>query len=246
MPRKSRHGSQSGFIHVIVRGIGKQILFEDKSDYRYFLSILKDDVKDYSLKICAYCLMENHVHFLIFDKNNEIPLLMKKIGISYAMYYNKKYQRTGHVFQDRYKSEPIEDERGLLTVFRYIIKNPEKAGICQASKYEWSSYRFYGTTNSIVDTSVFVEVFDDREKYEAFIAEKENDQCMEFEPARKTDEEAMGMIKKMGIASGTLLQSYPKIERNKAIAEMLQAGISVRQIERLTGISRGIIQKAKR
>ena len=108
-------------MHIIVRGIGKQILFEDDSDRRTYLSFLKKYRGETEITIFAYCLMENHVHLLIQDRNGAAPLFMKKMGVSYAQYYNRKYDRIGHLFQDRYKSERIEDDAYLLTVFRYIL-----------------------------------------------------------------------------------------------------------------------------
>ena len=101
MSRKARRLSGSGFFHIIVRGIGKQILFEEKSDYLYYLSVLQKYANDSTVKVCAYCLMDNHVHLLLFDQNQALALFMKKIGVSYANYYNKKYQRIGHVFRKR-------------------------------------------------------------------------------------------------------------------------------------------------
>lgn len=245
MPRIPRQKSCSGFTHVIVRGIGKQILFEDKSDYLSFISILKNNAENSSVTICAFCLMDNHVHLLLFDKQNEIPLFMKKIGISYAIHYNQKYQRSGHVFQDRYKSELIESDRYLLTVFRYILKNPVKAGICSAADYQWSSYACYGRTDTFVDTRFLSELIGDYKQYETFIGTDDNDKCMEFSPVRLTDNEAIEILKKMGFESGTLLQTFTKKDRNHAISKLLHEGLSIRQIERLTGISRGVIQRVK-
>ncbi len=73
--------------------------------------------------------MDNHVHIVIKEQKDTISRIMKRIGASYAHYYNKKYKRVGHVFQDRYKGETIEDEKYLLAVIRYIHNSPKKAGI---------------------------------------------------------------------------------------------------------------------
>ena len=246
MPRKARQKSCSGFVHVIIRGIGKQILFEEKSDYLFFLSILKKNVQENNIIICAYCMMENHVHLLLFDEDHHLPLFMKKIGVSYAIYYNQKYQRIGHVFQDRYKSEAVENTAYLLTVFRYILKNPEKAGICPASEYQWSSFNCFGRSDTFINTSVFSEMIGGWEEYVNFLHADENDQCMEYSMMRKTDDEAKEILQGMGLTSGTVVQTFSRKERDSVIGKMLREGLSIRQIERLTGISRGIIQKIKR
>ncbi len=110
MPRRARSMSASNYMHVIVRGNGKQLLFEDTNDYRYYLRKLEFYCMDTEVLVCAYCLMDNHVHLLVKGELKSISLLMKKLGVSYSWYYNKKYDRVGHLFQDRFKSEPIEDE----------------------------------------------------------------------------------------------------------------------------------------
>ena len=154
MPRQARQLSESGYLHLIVRGIGKQILFEDREDRLFFLSRLKRFCAETNVSVLAYCLMENHVHLLVHDQEHSTPLLMKKLGVSYSGYFNQKYERSGHLFQDRYRSEAIEDERYLLSVFRYILNNPQKAGLGSPLNYEWSSVAQYGTTDALTDTSL--------------------------------------------------------------------------------------------
>jgi len=87
--------------------------------------------------------MNNHVHLVIREQKEPISRIVKKITTSYAYYFNAKHKRVGHLFQDRYKSETIEDEPYLLSVIRYVHNNPEKAGITKKEKYKWSSYSNY-------------------------------------------------------------------------------------------------------
>ena len=91
MPRQARKLPESGYLHVMQRGIGKQLLFEVPEDYRYYLKILEKFSRETGVKVCAYCLMENHTHLLLYDKNEKIPEFMQKIGICYSYYFNKKY-----------------------------------------------------------------------------------------------------------------------------------------------------------
>lgn len=137
MPRLPRNSSE--FLHVVIRGAGQQVLFEDDQDRRYFLGRLARYRKDVEVAILAYCLMDNHVHLLVRDAEENVSLLMQKLEISYAGYYNRKYDRSGHLFQGRYCSQAVADERHLISAFRYILQNPEKAGICPAAAYRWSS-----------------------------------------------------------------------------------------------------------
>lgn len=232
--------------HIIVRGIGKQILFESEEDYQKYLDLIKRFMKDTSLEIMAYCLMENHVHLLIHDEEGEISGFMKRLGISYAAYYNNKYARTGHLFQDRYKSEPITDEKYLLTVFRYILNNPVKAGIADADKYEWSSYQEFVSRKGLTEPGILGKMVGSPSKFKKFMGEEEGQECMEYSEIKHNDEWAKKVIKDtLNIKSGTEIQSMTKNDRNEALAQLKEKGISIRQLERLTGINRGVIQKAK-
>lgn len=244
MPRQARRFSHSGYLHIIMRGIGKQILFEEREDYCFFLSAVKRFLKETNITLLAYCLMDNHVHLLICDTEFQTPVLIKKIGVSYSGYYNRKYKRTGHLFQDRYHSEPVEDERYLLTVFRYILKNPEKAGICNTADYEWSSYSQYNNPAAFVQTQLFQTLIGDQHSYDLFLDAVSDDECLEFE-SKKDDEWAKAIIRKyLGCESGTVLQSYDRSRRDTALRILKEHRLTIRQIERLTGINRGVIQRA--
>ena len=247
MPRTARQFSHSGYMHVIIRGNGKQILFEDYEDHYFFLSILKRYCEETEVRILAYCLMENHVHLLVHDLEGNTSQMMKKIGVSYSGYYNRKYERTGHLFQDRFRSELIEDEAYLLTVFRYILNNPVKAGISPASSYEWSSFSQYDRQDSFVDTTVFHELIGGYQSYLAFMEVEDDADCMEYESEKQKhdDEWAKRIIKAyLNAESGTVLQSFDRAKRNEAIRYLKQKGITNRQIERITGVNRGVIQRA--
>ena len=244
MPRQARKQSFSGYYHVIARGIGKQVLFENAGDYVYYISKLKDYSKEAKIQINAYCLMDNHVHILLRDRSGMLSDFMKKLGVCYAGYFNKKYDRSGHLFQDRFTSEGVEEESYMLAVFRYILNNPQKAGICLASEYPWSSYGKYDSPDSFVDTAFFRKKIGDWKHYTAFMDAENNDHCLEYN-SRKDDEWAKWKLSDvLKIENGVALQKYSKDDRNDALRKLKQGGLSVRQIERLTGIGRGIIQRA--
>ena len=239
MARAARQLSESGYMHLIVRGIGRQVLFEDRADRECYLSLLRRFGAETEVSVCAYCLMDNHVHLLVYDPKGQTPLLMKKLGVRYAQHFNRRYERVGHLFQDRYQSEAIEDDGYFLTVYRYILNNPEKAGICRAADYEWSSYGQCDDPAAFVDTSLLRELIGDAGAYE------DDAECMEFEPRRHDDEWASAIIRKrLKLNSGTELQSFDREKRNAALCTLKAAGISVRQLERLTGINRSVIQRA--
>ena len=247
MPRIPRIISESGYMHLMIKGVNKQIIFEERSDYIHFLNLLKKSSIDKNVKICAYCLMENHVHLLVYDRDKNTPQFMKQLCQTYAVYFNNKYQRSGHLYQNRYTSKPVESEKYLLKVFHYILNNPRKAGICSAAEYPWSSYGKYGLPNSFVDTFVLKELIGSPKEYEAFIASDDTDEeeSPEFTPGKRDDDWAKEIIQKyLHIKSGTVLQTYSTEARNEALRLLKEKGLSIRQIERLTGINRSAIHRA--
>ena len=244
MPRRARQVSVSGYMHVIVRGIGKQILFENTSDYYHYLIRLEQYCMETDVKVTAFCLMNNHVHLLLNGKMGAIALLMKKIGVSYSGYYNRKYDRSGHLFQDRYLSEPVETESYLLNVFRYILRNPQKAGICSADKYKWSSYGIYDNVPGFMDIALLKDLLGNKQNYENFLLGETDEQCLEHEN-KHDDKWAIELMKRcLDVSTGSELQAFSRFERDAALKKLKENGLTIRQIERLTGIGRNIIQKA--
>ena len=246
MGRLAREKSSTGIYHVIIRGVGKQILFEEDEDYYYILHKIEKYKADQDIKVYCYCLMENHVHMLIYDRMDTLDCFMKKIGISYAAYYNHKYNRVGVLIQDRFKSEPIENDSYFSIVFRYIMQNPEKAHICPTKQYKWSSYKEYArNVKGLTDLEFALHYFGGKEALLSFVNVENNDKCMEQDFNRLTDSEAIEVIKRvLTIKSGTIIQSYSRNERDNALIKLKENGLSIRQIERLTGISRGVVYNA--
>lgn len=249
MPRQARKISSSGFYHLIQRGIGKQIIFEDNYDYGYFLKLLARIKQDNSFELHAYCLMENHFHLLI-RTSQSISEIMRKLSSEYASYYNKKYGRTGHLFQDRFKSEVVENREYYFTVIRYIINNPVNAHISSVENHRWSSYWDYRRSSKLTDTHLLLKMIGGRQAFVKFIhlegEEKKGEKCLEFEESyRLNDALANRIIKnELGLESGTELQNMEKPNRDAFIVKLQARGLSLRQIERLTGIGRGVIYKA--
>lgn len=153
MPRQARKESGTGIYHVMLRGINRQDIFEDAVDYMRMLRCMQqmleqhDDLGNRLLPLCmfyAYCLMSNHVHLLLRVNQEDIGSTIKHLTVMYAMYYNQKYSRSGHVFQDRFKSEPVNDMACFVTLLRYIHQNPTKAGmVSKVGDYDWCSWKEY-------------------------------------------------------------------------------------------------------
>lgn len=159
MPRETRKLSYTGFYHVMVRGVNKEIIFKDEKDKKCFLRLLSYYKSRENCIIHAYCLMDNHVHILIQDMDNKLSDFMRNVTSVYAEEFNKKYKRVGHLFQERFKSECVEDDYYLKRLIRYIHRNPEKAGICKTEEYKWSSYMEYIEKNTIIQKDFVLSMY---------------------------------------------------------------------------------------
>lgn len=144
MSRQQRQRSKTSIYHIMLRGNERKNIFELDEEKQRFLEDIAIKQKELEFTIYAYCVMDNHVHILINSQDKDISTIMKGIAIRYAFYYNAQHNRVGHVFQDRFKSESIEDERYLMAVIRYIHNNPVKAKmVSKPGDYGWSSYQLY-------------------------------------------------------------------------------------------------------
>lgn len=247
MPRAARRKSDSGIYHAVLRGINKQVIFEEDEDYQKFLEILVECRSVCGYQLLAYCLMSNHIHLLLKVGKEDLDKIFRRIGARFVYWYNTKYSRVGHLFQDRFKSEPVEDENYFLTVLRYIHLNPVKAGICtEPSAYPYSSYPDYWSEKSLADTEMLMDLID-RETFEQFHEAPNEDRCMdvlEEQKLRVTDETAKRLMKKYARCENTAsFQALPEAKKEKALRIMLAEGVSIRQASRITGISFGIVRK---
>ena len=118
--------------------INKQDIFFDNNDKAKLLKEISRTKEKYEYELYAYVLMPNHIHLLIKENTHSISEIMRSLLISYAEYINKKYDRIGYVFQNRFTSRPVENDIYFRNVVRYIHLNPQKAGISIYSQYKWS------------------------------------------------------------------------------------------------------------
>jgi REP element-mobilizing transposase RayT len=130
MARKPRL-DVAGFHHIINRGVAKSNVFNSNDDKDKFLEIICKACRDYKVNIHDYCLMDNHYHLLVETTTNNLSLFMRQINSNYAIYFNKKNNRVGHLWQGRYKSFYIAEQSYLYELFRYIEHNPIEAKICK-------------------------------------------------------------------------------------------------------------------
>ena len=159
MPRMARKVSSTKVYHVILRGNDKQNIFFDEQDYKKFTKEIKNTKEKYGYELYAYCLMTNHVHLVIYDKNNMLSKIMQSLEVTYSAYFSKKYEKTGHLFQNRFLSKEVETREYLMQVCRYVHQNPVKAKISTVDKYKWSSFKEYLYGEKIVNTKMLLSLF---------------------------------------------------------------------------------------
>ncbi|AEV67555.1 transposase [Acetivibrio clariflavus] len=253
MPRSARVKSKTNIYHVMIRGINQQNIFVDDADNEKFIVTFAKYQKESAHELYAYCLMGNHVHLLIKEGNEPLGNTMRRIGASYVYWYNWQYGRKGHLFQDRYKSEPVQDETYFLTVLRYIHQNPLKAGLVKnIDEYKWSSFNEYIGKAKFVNTDYALAMFSENretaiKKFKEFNMAVNDDKCLEITPERKTvsDKEIRQLVlEKYNIELATLHNEEPKtqIEILKYLKKI--EGSSLRQLARLTGFTVNKIYRA--
>ena len=232
----------------MLRGINQQQIFEDEEDYAKFLDILKECKEISEYKVFAYCLMGNHIHLLVKEGTENLEQMFKRICGRFVYWYNTKYRRVGHLFQDRFKSEPVDSERYFFTVLRYIHQNPVKAGICKrVEDYIYSSYSEYICSSILVDTD-YVLGFATLEEFIGLNRENVDNACMDIADKvipRVTDEQARTLIKK--IAKCNNASEFQELEctvRDRCLKKLREKDVSIRQLSRLTGISFSVIRRA--
>ena len=251
MPRRARKKSGTGMYHIMIRGIDRQSIFDEQADKVRFLEVLEKCKEISGFTLYAYCLMDNHVHLLLQERDEPVELIVKRIGSRYVYWYNLKYRRSGHLFGDRFRSEPVEDDAYFLTVVRYIHRNPVDAGLCSGpEEYTFSSYGayLYPAAVSIVDTDFLLQMMD-RAAFVAYHAQEEKMQCLDIEekPAmRMTDEQVREQLSAIsGCGNIAAFQRLRPVEQRQYVAMLKQAGASIRAIQRLTGLSMGVIERCK-
>lgn len=241
MPRSARRRSATDTYHVMLRGINRQQIFMDDEDYRRFVRTLSDCKQISGFELYAWCLMPNHIHLLIHVQSEPLEKIVKRIGSRFVWWYNMKYERVGHLFQDRYRSEPVEDDTYFLTVLRYILQNPMKAGLEDApGSWPWSSYAHYsGDEDFLTDTAFADGFFPDRAALLDYLRQDNSDRAMDEhpKPPRVSDEKAAAIAARLThCKTPEAFRQLDKATQRDLAVQLRQAHLSIVQITRLTGI----------
>ena len=208
--------------------------------------------------------MNNHLHLLIREKKQNISQTMKRINIAYAYYFNKKYHRVGHVFQDRFKSESIEEESYLLSVIRYIHNNPLNAKMMNDPiLYPWSSYNLYinESKKGIIDKEEILAIFSSKipkaiRLFQTFSQKPSTFIGLEYKPNSMPKKEITHYqqvyqyirryVKDKNLKIEDIPSSQNKYYRDDLILNLKKkSNLSIREIAEILGINRGMVSRIK-
>ena len=247
----------------MLRGNERKDIFIDEEDKGKFIKIVFKKKADKAFKLYAYCIMNNHLHLVIQEQKETMSQIIKKIAASYAYYFNAKYKRVGHLFQDRYKSETIEDEPYLLSVIRYVHNNPEKAEITKKEKYKWSSYSNYidilNYHTEIPEIKEILEMFssDIKKALKEFIHYSNKYEQKNFLEMKETikpeiDEENVneylnGYLKSRNLKKEDLKRREHTKQKEDLIQQLIKrSNLSKRKIAILIGVNRETVRKVSK
>lgn len=210
LPRKSRKLIGEILCHHMVQGINREYIFQAKEDKEKYLQLLQKFYKEFNIKVIAYCIMDNHVHMVLYSTNIEnISKFMHYINSIYAKYYNKKNDRVGYVFRNRFDSIPIMTMEQLYKCIKYIHMNPVKAGIVSKEEdYFFSSYNDYLNKTGFVQQNILDFIFYSSNNY---IQDFKSIEYIDLNTHKKTTD-LNGILEKFLIKEGSKLQ---QIRRNK-------------------------------
>ena len=247
MARRPRERSEADIYHAISRGVGRQRIFEDDVDRAEFMAALAASAARTETDIWAWCLMENHVHLLARAPLDRLSEAMRVLQTRYALFFNAAHGHAGHLFQGRFKSIAVNSDSQLVATVCYIHRNPVAAGIVRScADYRWSSYNEYLNLPEKDSRKFVVEAFGSLDEF-VRIHSSGGDDVPDSSSAgcRMGDAEAMSLLVDVcGPGGAEALVSMGKRERDNALRLLKASGLTVRQIERLTGIGRSIIQRA--
>lgn len=234
MARVSRNYIKSSFFHIMVQGINKQYIYNNDNDKEEYLKIVKEMENKSDVKVISHCVMDNHVHLVAEIKEmKELSKFMHKVNTLYAMYYNKKYDRVGYVYRDRYKSQAIYSEKQLYTCINYVHNNPVKAAICKhPSEYKYSSYNDFE--------------FDFKKVIDAY--QKKEDNIKFLEDEEHTEREIRELVEKYLINNNLQLEELKDNSKNiKELIEILKNNydVSLRKIATYLKISREKVRRVQ-
>ncbi len=250
MPRRARRLAESGLYHVMLRGVNRDAIFLEDQDRERFLHALALTKEVSGCLVLAYCLMTNHVHMILMTSTEPISLVMKRLGVRYVGWFNRKYARVGHLFQSRFVSLPVEDDGYLVTLVRYVWNNPVDAGLAtRPEDYRWSSRSPLAHDRTLVDTAALRRLVPSEVLNGPVVA---SEPPRAFGPSKTgrpplhSDEQAALLLHRSCGARGP--DDFCVLDadaQQRAIRELRARSVSYAQIARITGLRVSQVRRAQ-
>lgn len=244
MPRKERL-IEEGQYHIINRGVERRNIFLEDKDFDFFMQLLHNLTKNFDIIIHAFCLMDNHYHLLLETKKKNLSKAIQFLNDKYAKYFNKKYERTGHLWQGRYKSYPLFDDAHFWILAKYIERNPIKASIVDnVSKYKYQSFFQRKYKNSyfymLKDSMIFDMTLEEYTDYISTDLQQDAIDIVYDSPNIILKDGKYKVLKKR---LKTFFDLDTDINRNKNIKKAYEYGYKKSEIARFLGLSPSAITK---
>ncbi len=251
MTRKARCMSPTGIYNIGQKGINDQDVFYDNQDRSKYLYFLKRACAQYDVACLVVTLMSNHVHTILAGDLKNIELVFKSLGSTYVRWFNRKYDRCGALWNDRYYSAAIKDERQLLATAAYIFNNPVVAKIVDSpEKYAWSSFedlknptanpRAFKMLDDSIGVQNLIEFTMESARRKANENERKNYEVIPKKPL--SERRAVKIVRKFIKQKNFGRINELPVEKLRAmILKLLDLGSNITQISRITAISRGRI-----
>ncbi len=245
MTRQPRRPSETGVHHVMLRGVNRDVIFLEDEDFEHFLQALQDTKTVSGSAILAYCLMTNHVHLVLHTEREPIGVVMKRLGVRYASWFNRKYGRVGHVFQDRFVSKPVEDDAYLSAVLPYIWNNPVVAGMASRPQdYWWSSRRWLGHESQLLDHDLLSKLLSVDAEELADVHAADGVELDLLKPLRYTPADAAELLHAAsGIRTPQEFRALSRQTQRLVVRELRTRGVSYSLIARIIGTSKSTVAR---
>ena len=238
MPRITRKSLETSFFHIIVQGVNKEYIFDNKQYIEDYIFLINKYKEKYEIEILAYCIMSNHAHLLLFsEKIDEMSKFMHQINSLYAQRYNKINGRVGHVFRDRYLSEAIYSEEYLINCIHYIHNNPVKANIVNnCGEYRYSTYNDYVNNVGVAKSKIVKDIIGENNYKDMILDDNECFLDIDITHEEIIEKTILKFEKKYGKKLSTILNENG-IARELVNTLKKQYGITYQEMQKALNIS---------
>ena len=245
----------TGFYYVCARGTDKQLIFEGDEDRWEFLELMRECCREEDVTVIAWCLMGTHVHLVLADYEDRMSAAMHRLLLTYARRFNKRTGRTGHLFQNRFDRRSLDTDWQVMEAIRSVHARPQEAGISLIERYPWSSFTEYlraydsdaaDATRGFSDPSCVLELFGSAKAFIAYSLSTPDGGEAAMLDMEETEWERHAFAEKLAQGLGAPLhgvKAAPSAQRNSVILGLHDAGFTVRQIERYTGIGKSTVSR---